>query len=390
MSGEGERVFLSDFGVTQPIDDGERSMDGAFTAALAYSAPEVITGAQIDGRADLYSLGCTLFRLLTGKQPYEADGVVGTIRAHLQQSQPRVSDHLSWATPELDAVIAKALAKDPAQRFGSASEFAAAAAAAMRQSAPPAGVAAPFRARGAGSVPGPRGPASAAPGAPPAVRPTPASPHPVAGARAQQFGEMTDFRASIKTGPKVAKPVVVLWGVTAVLILVAAVLVTLLVRRDPALQAAAPTSPTTTSVTADAQAQARLMRLLPAGYPPGSCDAGSASAGAGAVASCRAYTDAGGPTSGTYALARDAAALRSAFDDVMSRSSTVVCPGNIQSPGPWRRNANPAVAAGALYCGTQGGKAVIAWTTDSELLLNVVEADGRAMDGLYRWWSTHS
>jgi serine/threonine-protein kinase len=210
-SGERERVFLSDFGVARPIDDADRSMDGAFTATLAYSAPEVITGAQIDGRADLYSLGCTLFQLLTGKQPFQADGVVGTIRAHLQQAQPRVSDHLSWATPELDAVIAKALAKDPAQRFGSAREFAAAASAAMRQAAPPAGVAVPYRARAAGSVSDPRGPGPAAPTVRPSVRPNPPGPpRPVAAARAQQFGEMTDFRASIKTGPKVPKPVVVL------------------------------------------------------------------------------------------------------------------------------------------------------------------------------------
>lgn len=95
-------------------------------------------------------------------------------------------------------------------------------------------------------------------------------------------------------------------------------------------------------------------------------------------------------TSAIYTLAEDPAALRSAFDEVMSRSTTVVCPGNIQSPGPWRRNANPTVAAGTLYCGTDGGKAVIAWTTDSDLLLNVVQADGRAMDGLYRWLSTHT
>lgn len=391
-SGDSERVFLSDFGVARPIDDADRSMDGAFTATLAYSAPEVITGAQIDGRADLYSLGCTLFRLLTGKQPYQADGVVGTIRAHLQQSQPRVSDHLPWATPELDAVIAKALAKDPVQRFGSAREFAAAAAAAMRQAAPPTREAAPYRARTAGPVPGPREPApAAAPTARPPVRPTPPGPpRPEAAARAPQFGEITDFRPSIKTGPKVAKPVVVLWGVAAVLIAVAAVLITVLIRRDPAPPTTASTSPTTASETADAQAQARLTRLLPAGYPTGSCEPGSIPTGARAVMSCEANTDAGGPTSGTYTLVEDAAALRAAFDEVMGRSSTVVCPGNIQSPGPWRRNANPAVAAGTLYCGTDGGKAVIAWTTDSELLLNVVEADGRAMDGLYRWWSTHS
>jgi serine/threonine-protein kinase len=350
-SGDSEHVFLSDFGVARPIDDADRSMDGAFTATLAYSAPEVITGAQIDGRADLYSLGCTLFRLLTGQQPYQADGVVGTIRAHLQQSQPRVSDHLPWATPELDAVIAKALAKDPAQRFGSAREFAAAAAAAMRQAAPPTGEGAPYRARTAGPVPGPREPApAAAPTGRPPVRPTPPGPPRPEAARATQFGEMTDFRPSIKTGPKVAKPVVVLWGVAAVLIAVAAVLITVLIRRDPAPPTTASTSPTTASETADAQAQARLTRLLPAGYPTGSCEPGSIPAGARAVMSCEANTDAGGPMSGTYTLVEDAAVVRAAFDEVRGRSSTVVCPGNIQSPArggatptpPWRPGRSTA------------------------------------------------
>ena len=132
------------------------------------------------------------------------------------------------------------------------------------------------------------------------------------------------------------------------------------------------------------------MRLLPVSYPAGSCDPGGAPAGARAVMSCEANTDAGGPTSATYTLAEDAATLRSAVDEVMSRSTTVVCPGNIQSPGAWRRHASPTVVAGTLYCGTDGGKTVIAWTTDSDLLLKVVQGDRRAMDGLYRWWPTHS
>jgi serine/threonine-protein kinase len=130
----------------------------------------------------------------------------------------------------------------------------------------------------------------------------------------------------------VPKPVVVLWVVTAVLIAVAAVLITVLVRRELAPPSAAPTSPTTASATADAGAQARLVRLLPPGYPAGSCDPSAAPAGARAVMSCAANTDAGGPASATYTLAEDAAALRLAFDDVMDRSTAVVCPGNIQSP----------------------------------------------------------
>ncbi|QNJ89933.1 hypothetical protein HZU40_00245 (plasmid) [Mycolicibacterium fluoranthenivorans] len=70
----------------------------------------------------------------------------------------------------------------------------------------------------------------------------------------------------------------------------------------PAPPTTASTSPTTASETADAQAQAQLTRLLPAGYPAGSCEPGSIPAGARAVMSGEANTDAGGPTSGTYIL----------------------------------------------------------------------------------------
>jgi serine/threonine-protein kinase len=392
--GDGERVFLTDFGVARPIGDADRSMDGAFTATLAYSAPEVISGQAVDGRSDLYSLGCTLFRLLTGRQPFfEAGDAVGTVRAHLAQPQPRVSDHLPWATPDLDAVIARALAKDPAQRFGSAREFAAAAAAAVHQAAPPAGAAAPYRAMPAGPAARPR------PTLPPPPPPGyagyagPAAAVPAGGAPELRFGgELPDFRPiqkerrTLPQAPKV-NPVVVLWSVAGVLTVAAGVLIAMLVMREsePAPAVAAPPS-----ATVDTAAQEQLMGLLPAGYPSGRCDQSEAPAGARAVVTCSENADLGGPASGTFTLAEDEAALQAAFGEVVSGSTTVVCPGNIQSPGAWRRSATPNVAAGTLYCGIDGAKAVIAWTTDADLLLNVVQDDRRAMESLYRWWASHS
>lgn len=425
--GDGERVFLSDFGVARPMDESADRMDGAFTATLAYSAPEVITGAQVDGRSDIYSLGCTLFRLLTGRQPYaQADGVVGTIRAHLAMPQPRVSDHLPWATPELDQVIARALAKDPAQRFGSAREFASAAAEAVRQAAPPEDAAAPHRGGTAPDAPAPRraapAPSEASTPAPPTLKPLPPAP--------RQFGD-ADFRSAVKpkrapvvkpradkareassttvrrepdfsTAPpppvvprpaprrEMPKQVVWLWAVAAVLMVAAGVLITMVIRRETAEPAPA-TPPAASSPTVDAEAQTELEGLLPAGYPSGRCEAVAAvPVGARAVLDCGANVDAGGPVSATYTLAQDAGALQASFDEVVGSATTVVCPGNILSPGPWRRNADPTTPAGTLFCGVDGGDAVIAWTTDADLLLNVVRADRPAMEGLYRWWSAHS
>ncbi|WP_428338658.1 serine/threonine-protein kinase PknH/PknJ [Mycobacterium sp.] len=120
-----ERVLLGDFGIARGLDDAGLTATGSLMATVAYTAPEVLAGGTFDARADLYSLGCTLFRLLTGKTPYfTANGPAAVMMAHLQAPPPRLSDVVGGLPPALDGVIAKAMAKDPAQRFGSARELA--------------------------------------------------------------------------------------------------------------------------------------------------------------------------------------------------------------------------------------------------------------------------
>jgi serine/threonine protein kinase len=124
-----ERVLLGDFGIARALDDAGLTATGSVMATVAYTAPEVLAGGSFDARADLYSLGCTLFRLLTGKTPYStANGPAAVMMAHLQAPPPRVSDAVAGLPPALDAVIAQAMAKDPAHRFSSARELASAAA----------------------------------------------------------------------------------------------------------------------------------------------------------------------------------------------------------------------------------------------------------------------
>lgn len=128
----GERVLLGDFGIARALDDVGLTVTGSVMATVAYAAPEVLAGQPFDGRADIYSLGCTLFRLLTGKPPYPAtNGMAAVMMAHLQAPPPRVTDIVPSLPPALDAVIAGAMAKDPAARFGTATALAAAAQAAL-------------------------------------------------------------------------------------------------------------------------------------------------------------------------------------------------------------------------------------------------------------------
>jgi serine/threonine-protein kinase len=129
-----ERVLLGDFGIARGLDDAGLTATGSLLATVAYTAPEVLAGGTFDARADLYSLGCTLFRLLTGKTPYPTgNGPAAVMMAHLHAPPPRVSDEVAGLPPALDAVIATAMAKDPAQRFSSARELADAASSLVHQ-----------------------------------------------------------------------------------------------------------------------------------------------------------------------------------------------------------------------------------------------------------------
>ncbi len=126
--GPDERVLLGDFGIARALGDVGLTVTGSVVATLSYAAPEALSGQPIDGRADIYSLGCTLFRMLTGQAPFAgADGLGGVLAAHLHAPPPRVTDRVPGFSPRIDAVIATAMAKDPARRFASAQQFSAAA-----------------------------------------------------------------------------------------------------------------------------------------------------------------------------------------------------------------------------------------------------------------------
>ncbi|MGE2834265.1 hypothetical protein [Mycobacterium sp. SMC-4] len=148
----------------------------------------------------------------------------------------------------------------------------------------------------------------------------------------------------------------------------------------------------TTPTVSQSEAEDRLLRLVPRGYADGVCAPVVPPKGALAQVSCGANTDAGGPLAATYTLARDDDALQTLFDDIVDTSSVVNCPGNIQSPGPWRRNATPDQVAGTLVCGFQQNKPTVAWTTTAEKLVSEIHSgpQGPNMVQLYTWWSSHS
>jgi hypothetical protein len=143
----------------------------------------------------------------------------------------------------------------------------------------------------------------------------------------------------------------------------------------------------------DDVAETKLRTLLPPGYGPSACTAVDPEGDVTATVRCAANSDPGGPQSAIFSVFGDAAALRAAFAKAAVDNSVVVCPGNIQSPGPWRRNSAPQQPAGDLLCAlTPSHTPIVVWTSTRDLLLAEItgELPATSLSGLYAWWTTHS
>jgi len=119
-----DHAYLTDFGLIRrtQVDTGI-TKTGQFMGTIDYVAPEQIMGGEIDGRADIYSLGCVLYECLTGAPPFRRDSEVATIYAHLHE-EPAATDGARGAGPPVEAVAIRAIAKRPDDRFSTAGEMA--------------------------------------------------------------------------------------------------------------------------------------------------------------------------------------------------------------------------------------------------------------------------
>ncbi|WP_328711057.1 serine/threonine-protein kinase [Nocardia salmonicida] len=138
ISGQGERVFLTDFGIARlRADSTHLTQQGMFTATLAYASPEQMTGADLDHRSDQYSLACSLYWLFTGLAPFDSADPNEIIRGTLYAAPPPLALRRAGLPPIMDAVLAAAMAKHPAARFDSCASFAKAARQALTSTTPP-------------------------------------------------------------------------------------------------------------------------------------------------------------------------------------------------------------------------------------------------------------
>ncbi|QEV48676.1 serine/threonine protein kinase [Streptomyces vinaceus] len=135
-----EHVYLTDFGLTKKSLSltGFTSV-GQFVGTLDYVAPEQISGKPVDGRCDVYSLGCVVHETLTGSPPFRREDDMALLWAHQFDPPPPVSSLRPGLPAAVDEVLAKALAKSPDDRWNSCLEFTGALRRAGARAAPPPG-----------------------------------------------------------------------------------------------------------------------------------------------------------------------------------------------------------------------------------------------------------
>ncbi len=129
VDAEGEPHVL-DFGLAKPLGTGATetlaTRAGEFFGTLAYASPEQISGKPqtVDTRSDVYALGMILYKLLTGRAPYDVTGSITEVVRNINDIEPQRPSHLNPdINDEVDTIVRKALAKDPAHRYQTASEM---------------------------------------------------------------------------------------------------------------------------------------------------------------------------------------------------------------------------------------------------------------------------
>ncbi|XVS64505.1 Stk1 family PASTA domain-containing Ser/Thr kinase [Actinosynnema sp. CA-299493] len=118
-------VKVMDFGIARAVHDGQAAVTqtAAVIGTAQYLSPEQARGEAVDGRSDVYASGCVLFELLTGEPPFTGDSPVAVAYQHVREDPKSPSELNPKVTPALDAIVLKAMAKGPANRYQSAAEM---------------------------------------------------------------------------------------------------------------------------------------------------------------------------------------------------------------------------------------------------------------------------
>ncbi len=117
-----ERVVITDFGLARAADDVSMTRMGVVAGTPEYMSPEQARGEALDGRSDLFSLGCVLYEMATGLSPFRTDSTMATLRRIVEEKPAAMASLVPELPRWFSHIVERLLSKDPAQRFASASE----------------------------------------------------------------------------------------------------------------------------------------------------------------------------------------------------------------------------------------------------------------------------
>ena len=116
-------VKVMDFGIARAASSEPLTQTATVLGTASYLSPEQAQGGSVDARSDIYSLGVVLYESLTGQPPFQADSPVAVAYKHVQEAPVLPTEIMPGIPPDLEAVVLKAMAKNPANRYASAEEM---------------------------------------------------------------------------------------------------------------------------------------------------------------------------------------------------------------------------------------------------------------------------
>jgi serine/threonine-protein kinase len=400
-----DRAFLTDFGVVKQASSQGLTKTGFFLGTFEYAAPEQIEGRAVDGRTDVYALGCVLYHCLSGEPPFRAATEGTVIHAHLVEPPPKLSTKRPDLPLEINDVIATAMAKSMDDRYRGGGDLAKALRSAAlgtsteeRRVVVPPTVHSPVTPTEGATVT-PTGAATTPPLAPTMATPPPrdggGGEPPAAGPPTDPGGPGRQPRTvTLSTGRMLA-----IGAALLVLIAAAVVLAVVLSGGDNSSNAGAATTPTGSTEGTTTTSQAAAVGLV--GVVPNEiykyCTEVAPTQGAALAATCRP------PSSGTtfypnsweLSLFPSSASLHKAYNTLRKdhnvRQNFGRCSG-ITWGGEYAWTHGPGKPGGREFCYFDGDFAVIVWTHEklgqaSHIdMLGVARASGSDHSNLFNWY----
>ena len=380
-SGEGmdddSHVYLSDFGVAKHSASRALTKTGIFVGTAEYASPEQIEGKQLDGRADVYSLGCVLYECLTGAPVYDKDSEVALMYAHLLEPPPSVTAVRPDLPAEVDELVAKAMAKSRDDRFATAREFATEARSVLGRGTAASTSAAATTAR----PPAQETVFAASAQRPPATD----APSPPSNGAGESAGPRQDWRRWAL--PLGAAAVIALAAIPGVILLTGD-------EDEAAGTQGTTTQQTTGTTTAPAAPTSLLEVLMPTQIAKGCTKSAEPSAAAVETVTCTPTE--GAPTShpNEFELSffGDTVPLEASYKQVKDSLTQAAC-GGTAGERVWIHTAT-GKRGGRRYCGVDAnGSFVVTWThekigaPDHVDMLGIAREPGRSPTTFTSWWS---